>query len=62
VGLLGDLTKVFVIMTGVLWVFAILGFIAIGQMVVALLLFLVIMIPLSMIALEYLRNRKKERT
>jgi len=45
--LLGDFTKVFVIMTSVLWVFAILGFIAIGQMVIALLLFLVLMIPSS---------------
>lgn len=59
-GLLGDFTKVFVIMTGVLWVFTIIGFIAIGQMAVALLLLLVLMIPLSMIALEYLRDRKKE--
>jgi len=61
-GLFGDFTKIFVITTGFLWVFAIIGFIAIGQIVVALLLLLVLMIPLSMIALEYLRNRKKERT
>jgi len=59
-GLLGDFTKGLVVITGALWVLAIFGFIAIGQMVIALLLLLVLMIPLSMITLEYLKNRKKE--
>ena len=61
-GLLGDFTKGFVIMIGVLWVFTIIEFIAIGQIGTALLLFLTLLIPLSMIAYEYLRNQKKERT
>jgi hypothetical protein len=60
-GLLGDFTKGFAILTGVLWVFAIIGSILNGQIVFTLLLLIVLMIPLSMIALEYLRNRKKER-
>jgi hypothetical protein len=60
-GLLGDFTKGFAILTGVLWVFAIIGSILKGQIVFTLLLLIVFMIPLSMIALEYLRNRKKEK-
>jgi len=59
-GLLSDFTKGFVILTGVLWVFAIIGSILNRQIVFTLLLLIVLMIPLSMIALEYLRNRKKE--
>ena len=61
-GLLGDFTKGFVIMVGVLWIFIIIEFIAIGQIGIALLFLLTLMIPLSMIAFEYWRNRKKERT
>lgn len=61
-GLLGDFTKGFVIMVGVLWIFIIIEFIAIGQIGIALLLLLTLMIPLSMITFEYWRNRKKERT
>jgi len=61
-GLLGDFTKGFVIFTGVLWVLAIIGSILNGQIVFTLLLLIVLMIPLSMITLEYLRNRKKEKT
>lgn len=61
-GLLGDFTKGFVVMVGVLWIFIIIEFIAIGQIGIALLFLLTLMIPLSMIAFEYWRNRKKERT
>jgi len=61
-GLLGDFTKGFVIFTGALWVFAIIGFISIGQVGIALLLLFVLMIPLSMIAYEYLKNRRKRET
>ena len=61
-GLLGDFTKGFVIMVGALWIFIIIEFIAIGQIGIAILLLLTLMIPLSMIASEYWRNRKKERT
>jgi len=60
-GLLGDFTKGFVILTGVLWVFAIIGSILNGQVVFTLLLLIVFIIPLSMIALEYFKNRKKEK-
>ena len=58
-GLLEDFTKGFALFTGLLWVFAIIGSIATGQTVIALLLLIVLMIPVSMIALEHLRNRKK---
>jgi Flp pilus assembly protein TadB len=60
--LLGEFTKGFAIFTGVLWVVAIIGLIGTGYTVVALLLLLVLMIPLSMIAHEYLKNQKKEQT
>jgi len=61
-GLLGDFTKGFAILTGVLWFFAIIGSILNGQIVFTLLLLIVLMIPLSMVTLEYLRNRKKQKT
>ena len=60
-GLLGDFTKGFVIMIGVLWVFIIIQFIIMRQIAIALLFLLTLMIPLSMISLEYLRNQKKEK-
>jgi hypothetical protein len=60
--LLGDLTKGFAILTGVVWVLAIIGLIATGYTFIALLLLLVLMIPISMIAHEYLKNQKKEQT
>jgi membrane protein implicated in regulation of membrane protease activity len=58
-GLLGDFTKGFVIFTGLLWVLAMIGSFATGQTAIALLLLIVLTIPLSMIAWEYLKNRKK---
>ena len=60
-GLLGDFAKGFVIMTIAGWIFALVINIATGQIWMVLLL-LVLLIPLSMIAFEYLKNRKKERT
>jgi hypothetical protein len=60
--LLGEFTKGFAIFTGVLWVLAIIGLIGTEHTVIALLLLLVLMIPLSMIAHEYLKNQKKEQT
>ena len=62
IGLLGDFAKGFVIMVGVLWVFIIIEFMYMKQIVVALLLLFALMIPLSMITFEYLKNRKKEKT
>lgn len=61
VGLLGDFAKGFVIMTLAIWIFAIIGCVAMGQTGMALLLLVTLMIPLSTIAYEYLRNRRKER-
>ena len=60
-GLVGDFAKGFVIMTVAIWIFAIVVNIATGQLWMVLLL-LVLLIPLSMLAFEYLRYRKKERT
>jgi len=61
-GLLGDFAKGFVIMTVVFWIFAIIEFICIRQVVLALMFLVGLIIPLSMVAFEYLKNRKKERT
>ena len=58
-GLLEDFTKGFALFTGLLWVFAIIGSFATGQTFIALLLLIVLMIPVLVIALEHLRNRKK---
>ncbi len=60
--LLGDFAKGFVIMVGVFWVSLIIEFIAMGQIGMALLFLLTLLIPLSMIAYEHLKNRKKKRT
>jgi len=61
-GLLGDFAKGFVIMTVVFWIFAIIEFICIKLIALALLLLIGLTIPLSLIAFEYLKNRKKGRT
>jgi len=61
-GLLGDFAKGFVIMAVVFWIFAIIEFICIKLIALALLLLIGLTIPLSLIAFEYLKNRKKERT
>jgi len=60
-GILGDFAKGFVIMTVVFWVFLIIEFITIKQIAIALLFLITLIIPLSMIASEYLKNLKKER-
>ena len=59
-GLLGDFSKGFIIMTVAIWIFAILVNVVVGQLWMVFLL-LILLIPLSMIAFEYLRNRRKQR-
>jgi membrane protein implicated in regulation of membrane protease activity len=61
-GVLGDFTKGFIIYTVALWVLAIVVFLAQGGIAFAMLLLIVLMIPLSVLAREYYKNRKKERT
>ena len=61
-GLLGDFAKGFVIMTVVFWIFLIINFVFMKKIAFAILLLVGLIIPLSMIGFEYLRNRKKERT
>jgi hypothetical protein len=60
-GILGDFAIGFVMMTVVFWVFLIIEFIIIKQIAIALLFLITLIIPLSVIAFEYLKNRKKER-
>jgi len=60
-GLIGDFAKGFVIMTVVFWIFLIIEFIIIRQIAVALLFLITLIIPLSMIAYDYLKNRKSNR-
>jgi len=61
-GLLGDFAKGFVIMTVVFWIFLIIEFVYMNKIAFAVLFLVGLIIPLSMIGFEYLRNRKKERT
>jgi hypothetical protein len=61
-GFLGDFAKGFVIMTSVFWIFAIIEFVYIKQIVLATLFLIGLIIPLSIIGYEYLKNRKKDRT
>ena len=60
IGLLGDFSKGFVIMTAAIWVFVIIEFVYMKQVVAALLLLFVLMISLSMITYEYSKYRKKK--
>ena len=60
-GLLGDFAKGFVIMTVVFWIFLIINFVFMKKIAFAVLLLVGLIIPLIMIASEYLRNRKKEK-
>jgi len=59
--LLGDFAKGFLILTVLFWVYLIIQFIVTGQIGLALLLIIGFIPPLSMIAFEYLKNRKKEK-
>jgi hypothetical protein len=61
-GFLGDFVKGFVIMISVFWIFAIIEFVYIKQIVLAMLLLIGLIVPLSMISYEYMKNRKKDRT
>jgi hypothetical protein len=61
-GLLGDFAKGFVIMTVVFWIFAVIEFVYIKQIALAMLFLSGLTILLSMIGYEYLKNRKKYRT
>jgi hypothetical protein len=58
-GLLGDFVKGFLIMVGAYWIYLIINFIVIGQTGLALLFTIGLIPPLSMIAYEYLKIRKK---
>ncbi|MCK4885698.1 hypothetical protein KAS24_06455 [Candidatus Bathyarchaeota archaeon] len=55
-GLLGDTTKGILILTFVVGVFLIFQFIAINQTAIALLLLVGLIIPLSLVALNYRKN------
>jgi ABC-type multidrug transport system permease subunit len=61
-GFLGDFAKGFVIMTAVFWIFAIIELVYIKQIALATLFLIGLIIPLSMISYEYMKNRKKDRT
>ena len=49
-------------MTVVFWFFLIIEFVYMRQIAFAILLLVGLLIPLSMIGFEYLKDRKKERT
>ena len=60
--LLGNFAKSFVIMAGVFIIFAIIGFVVSWMTEIAVVLFLMLMIPLSVITFENWKNEKKEKT
>jgi hypothetical protein len=55
-GVLGDVAKGFLIFAVVVWVFLILQFTVTNQIAFALLLLVGLIIPLSLVALEYRKN------
>jgi hypothetical protein len=57
--LLDDFTKGFMVYVGVLSVLALIGLISAGQAVTALLLFVILLIPLSIVTLEYYRSKAR---
>jgi cbb3-type cytochrome oxidase subunit 3 len=59
--LLADFSKGLIIMIGVFCIFAIIGFVVSWVTEIRLLLFLMLMIPLSVIVFDYWMNKKKER-
>ncbi len=61
-GLLGNFAKSFVIMVGDFIIFAIIGFVVSWMTEIAVVLFLMLMIPLSVITFENWKNEKKEKT
>ena len=61
-GLIGDMAKGFLILTVVIGVFLIFEFIKMNQIALATLLLIGLIIPLSIVAFEYLKNRRKQRT
>jgi len=60
--LLGNFAKSFVIMIGVFIIFAIIGFVVSWMAEIAVALFLMLMVPLSVITFENWKNEKKEKT
>ena len=61
-GFLGDFTKGFVLMLVVFWIFAIVEFVYIKQIALAMLFLIGLTISLSIIGYEHLKKRKKDRT
>ena len=61
-GLLGNFAKGFLIMTVAFWIFAIIELTYMKQLFLATLLFIGLLISLSMIVYEYLKNRKTQLT
>ena len=55
-GFLGDVSKGILIFAVVVWVFLILQFIAMNQIAIAILILVGLIIPLSLVALEYRKN------
>ncbi|MEM3760637.1 MAG: hypothetical protein QXZ02_05965 [Candidatus Bathyarchaeia archaeon] len=58
-GLISDFAKAILILTAAYWIFLIFEFVAMGQLAMALFLFLAFLIPLSMIVYERRKSKKK---
>jgi hypothetical protein len=58
-GLVGDFAKGFLILTVAFWIFLMVEFAVMGQLAIALLLFLAFLIPIGIIAYWYWKDRKR---
>ena len=61
-GLLGDTSRGIIILTVVVGVFLIFEFIEMNQTALAILILIGLIIPISIVAFEYWKDRKKKRT
>ena len=58
-GLLGDFTQAILLTTAACWILGIIWLAVTGQTFLAVMLIIGLIIPLSMIAYTYLKNRKR---
>jgi len=58
-GLIGDFAKAILILTVAFWIFLIIEFVAMGQLAMALFLFIGFLIPLGMILYERWKSKRR---
>ncbi len=61
-GLLGDFSQAILLITVAFWMLSIISLAVTGQTFLAVMLIIGLIIPLSMIAYTYIKNRRKQAT